>query len=68
MNILGLLLVVIMLFFMMLNMYDGIFVDEVCRCLEEVGVDVVGLNCGWGFEMMVEFLKIICKVCKVKYI
>lgn len=46
-------------------MIDDVLFLEVCCCLEEVGVVVVGVNCGRGFCIMLFFVKEIKKVCKV---
>lgn len=46
-------------------MIDDVLFLEVCCCLEEVGVVVVGVNCGRGFRIMLFFVKEIKKVCKV---
>lgn len=57
--------VVIIVLYVEDKIKDGLMFLEVCKCLEEVGVDVVGLNCCRGFSIMFFLLKEIKKVCKV---
>ena len=50
------------------SLVDDVTVVEACRRLEELGADVVGLNCLVGPKMMLPLLKPIreaCKVCNV---
>lgn len=64
-------LVLVVVFFIVYGidiMVDGFIFFEVCKRLEEVGVDVVGLNCGRGFKIMMLLIKEILKVCKVLFL
>ena len=45
-------------------MRDGISVVDTCKELEQLGADVVGLNCFRGPETMMPFLKKIRKAVK----
>ena len=44
---------------------DGVPILEALRQLEELGADVVGLNCGRGPHTMLPLLREARKVCKV---
>lgn len=64
-------LVLVVVFFIVYGidiMVDGFIFFEVCKRLEEVGVDVVGLNCGRGLRIMMLLIKEIWKVCKVLFL
>lgn len=53
-------LVLVVVFFIVYGidiMVDGFIFFEVCKRLEEVGVDVVGLNCGRGLRIMMLLIK-----------
>ena len=47
------------------SLLDDVTVVEACRRLEELGADVVGLNCYVGPKMMLPLLKPIREACKV---
>ena len=45
---------------------DGVSVPALCRELEELGADVVGLNCSLGPDTMVPIMRKVKDACKVK--
>ncbi len=48
-------------------MQDGVPVLETCKILEDMGADVVGLNCSRGLDSMLPVIKEVRKVCKVRF-
>ena len=45
---------------------DGTDVGDLCRELEELGADVVGLNCSYGPDTMLPFMQRVKDKCKVR--
>lgn len=45
---------------------DGVPIGEACKKLEDCGAAVVGLNCGRGPGTIIEALKEVKRVCKVR--
>ena len=45
---------------------DGVSVPALCRELEELGADVVGLNCSLGPDTMIPIMRKVKDACNVK--
>ena len=46
--------------------FDGVYIPDACKQLEDCGATVVGLNCGRGPKTLMPLVKEAMKLCKVR--